>query len=181
VPTGTTEVLSHITQVLKDTHTPTWLKVTKDYTKYNAGTIKADEWRTLSTVHLPIALITLWGDHDGQAPAKDDYLFLVLCHTMALFQAVRICCSLVMTRTRAEAYRDLIQEWVSDLHKLHPHTREHRERTNIHALFHVYDFMNLFGPAISWWTFPFERLIGTLQKINTNDHVGGEHIPAFSF
>ncbi|KAJ6547261.1 hypothetical protein B0H19DRAFT_953617 [Mycena capillaripes] len=27
---------------------------------------------------------------------------------------------------------------------------------------------------MSWWTFPFERLIGALQKINTNDHIGGE-------
>ncbi|KAJ7658858.1 hypothetical protein DFH06DRAFT_990078 [Mycena polygramma] len=27
---------------------------------------------------------------------------------------------------------------------------------------------------MSWWTFPFERLIGILQKINTNDHIGGE-------
>ncbi|KAJ7605679.1 hypothetical protein DFH06DRAFT_1275568 [Mycena polygramma] len=27
---------------------------------------------------------------------------------------------------------------------------------------------------MAWWCFPFERLIGSLQKINTNDHVGGE-------
>ncbi|KAJ3995025.1 hypothetical protein F5050DRAFT_1574486 [Lentinula boryana] len=27
---------------------------------------------------------------------------------------------------------------------------------------------------MSWWCFPFERLIGALQKINTNDHIGGE-------
>ncbi|KAJ7202405.1 hypothetical protein GGX14DRAFT_370407 [Mycena pura] len=39
--------------------------------------------------------------------------------------------------------------------------------------FHIYDFLLLFGPIISWWTFPFERVIGFLQKINTNDHIGG--------
>ncbi|KAJ6600615.1 hypothetical protein DFH09DRAFT_901598 [Mycena vulgaris] len=27
---------------------------------------------------------------------------------------------------------------------------------------------------MAWWCFPFERLIGALQKINTNDHIGGE-------
>ncbi|KAJ7738606.1 hypothetical protein B0H16DRAFT_1761269 [Mycena metata] len=27
---------------------------------------------------------------------------------------------------------------------------------------------------MAWWCFPFERLIGTLQKINTNNHIGGE-------
>ncbi|KIK53384.1 hypothetical protein GYMLUDRAFT_77481 [Collybiopsis luxurians FD-317 M1] len=26
---------------------------------------------------------------------------------------------------------------------------------------------------MSWWCFPFEHLIGTPQKINTNDHIGG--------
>ncbi|KAJ6484909.1 hypothetical protein C8R45DRAFT_829718 [Mycena sanguinolenta] len=44
----------------------------------------------------------------------------------------------------------------------------------MHAAFHIYDFILLFGPVVDWWCFPFERLIGTLQKINTNDHVGGE-------
>ncbi|KAE9382827.1 hypothetical protein BT96DRAFT_845020 [Gymnopus androsaceus JB14] len=43
---------------------------------------------------------------------------------------------------------------------------------------HIYDFLLLFGPVISWWCFPFERLIGALQKINTNDFVGGK-IPIF--
>ncbi|KAJ7106723.1 hypothetical protein C8R44DRAFT_638040 [Mycena epipterygia] len=40
---------------------------------------------------------------------------------------------------------------------------------------HIYDFLGLFGPALSWWAFPVERLIGVLGKINSNDHLGGEH------
>ncbi|KAJ7197089.1 hypothetical protein B0H12DRAFT_1038043 [Mycena haematopus] len=35
--------------------------------------------------------------------------------------------------------------------------------------------MLLFGPVINWWCFPVERLIGVLQKTNTNSRVGGEH------
>jgi hypothetical protein len=27
---------------------------------------------------------------------------------------------------------------------------------------------------MSWWCFPFERLIGVLQKVKTNDLIGGE-------
>ncbi|KAE9383671.1 hypothetical protein BT96DRAFT_961004 [Gymnopus androsaceus JB14] len=27
---------------------------------------------------------------------------------------------------------------------------------------------------MSWWCFPFKQLIGVIQKINTNDHKGGE-------
>ncbi|KAJ7193740.1 hypothetical protein GGX14DRAFT_378717 [Mycena pura] len=47
-------------------------------------------------------------------------------------------------------------------------------RPNVHIAFHIYDFLVLFGPVISWWCFPFERVIGFLQKINTNDHIGGQ-------
>ncbi|KAJ3888754.1 hypothetical protein F5879DRAFT_792806 [Lentinula edodes] len=66
-----------------------------------------------------------------------------------------------------------ISEWIRDLRTLYPHTREGVPRPNIHAAVHIFDFLVLFGPVISWWCFPFERLIGALQKIKTNDHIGG--------
>ncbi|KAK0493798.1 hypothetical protein EDD18DRAFT_1077960 [Armillaria luteobubalina] len=50
----------------------------------------------------------------------------------------------------------------------------HKKRPNVHAAFHLYNFLLSFGPVISWWCFPFECLIGSLQKINTNYHIGGE-------
>jgi hypothetical protein len=75
---------------------------------------------------------------------------------------------------RASTYRDFIKDWVEGLHVLHPHTEKHRHRPNVHASFHLYDFLLLFGPVASWWSFPFERLIGVLQKIKTNDKIGGE-------
>ncbi|KAE9387574.1 hypothetical protein BT96DRAFT_993174 [Gymnopus androsaceus JB14] len=78
-----------------------------------------------------------------------------------------------MTISRANAFRDYLNTWVKDLRTLYPHTREGRPRPNIHAAGHIYDFLLLFGPVLSWWCFPFERLIGALQKINTNDHIGG--------
>ncbi|KAL0567006.1 hypothetical protein V5O48_014981, partial [Marasmius crinis-equi] len=57
-----------------------------------------------------------------------------------------------MTMKRAEVFRQLLRKWVDGLYRLYPHTESHR----------------------SWWAFPFERLIGLLQKINTNSHIGGE-------
>jgi hypothetical protein len=75
---------------------------------------------------------------------------------------------------RVKAYRQFIKDWVDGLNKHHPHTTDHGRRTNIHAAFHIYDFLLLFGPIISWWCFPFERLIGVLQRTKTNDQVGGE-------
>ncbi len=166
--------LRHIQSVIRDTVTPSWIStVPSNYGEASAGSIKADEWRVLSTVFLPIALVTLWGD-DEQAQSETSHRQKLLDHTMALFQAVGIVCRYTMTVHRAETYRKLMKEWVDGLKKYHPHTRLHRSRPNIHASFHIYDFLLLFGPVRSWWSFPFERLIGSLQKINTTSHVGGE-------
>ncbi|KAI9464872.1 hypothetical protein HD554DRAFT_2026214, partial [Boletus coccyginus] len=44
---------------------------------------------------------------------------------------------------------------------------------NHHASFHIYDYLVLFGPVHSWWTFPFEQLIGVLQRL-PNNHKSGE-------
>jgi hypothetical protein len=38
--------------------------------------------------------------------------------------------------------------------------------------FHLYDFLLLFGAVRSWWMFPFERLIGHLQRIPKNHQEG---------
>ncbi|KAF9017481.1 hypothetical protein BDZ89DRAFT_961096, partial [Hymenopellis radicata] len=162
---------------IRETTTPAWIhSVPHNYGDASAGTIKADEWRLLSTLYLPIALVTLWGDHNGRGPTKDSKLLSVLNHAMALFQAVSIICRITIDRERAEAFRDLLKEWVDGLHTVHPHTKSHHPRPNIHIAFHIFDFLLFFGPVHSWWTFPFERLIGTLQKINTNNHPGGKSL-----
>ncbi|KIK53087.1 hypothetical protein GYMLUDRAFT_77589 [Collybiopsis luxurians FD-317 M1] len=95
ISTGTPETLLHIQKVIRETVTPSWLNsVPKDFGEPKAGSVKADEWRTLSTLYLPIALTTLWGDNNGLAPADDEsdsgHLFKALEHTMVLFQATVI-------------------------------------------------------------------------------------------
>ncbi|KAJ7073090.1 hypothetical protein C8F01DRAFT_1362285 [Mycena amicta] len=93
---------------------------------------------------------------------------------MALFTAVILVLRHTMTPAHAYEYRTLLKKWVDGLPSVHPHTRSHAMRPNIHIAFHIHDFLLLFGPVISWWCFPFERVIGFLQKINTNDHIGGQ-------
>ncbi|KAK0477175.1 hypothetical protein EDD18DRAFT_1087934, partial [Armillaria luteobubalina] len=89
--------LHHIQSVIKDTVTPSWIgTVPFNYGEASAGSIKADEWRILSTVFLPIALITLWGDKDGEDPGETSQTLKILDHTMALFQAVNVVCRYTM-------------------------------------------------------------------------------------
>ncbi|KAJ7767496.1 hypothetical protein DFH07DRAFT_736799 [Mycena maculata] len=79
-----------------------------------------------------------------------------------------------MTVARATTYCSFLKTCVEGLTVHHPHAQKHVKRTIIHTAFHIYDFLLLFGPVVSWWCFPFERVIGFLQKVNATDRVGGE-------
>ncbi|KAJ7673649.1 hypothetical protein DFH06DRAFT_917167, partial [Mycena polygramma] len=166
--TVSTSDITFIQNVIKNTAVPSWISsVPRNYGESSAGSMKADEWRLLATVYLPIALILLWGqDNLGENSA---HFFAILQHTMAIFQATTIVCRYGMNLARASAFRTLMKEWLDGLPKIHPHTESHHFKPNAHAAFHIYDFLLLFGPIISWWCFPFERLIGIIQKIKTND------------
>jgi hypothetical protein len=170
--------LQYIQRVISKTERPSWLNsVPKNFGEAAAGTLKADEWRILSTVYLPIALITMWGDADDGGTPKHP-LRPILDHAMSLFQAVGIAMRYTMTQNLANNYRRLIKQWIDDLRDLFPQYRDQkRTRTNIHIALHVYDFLIRFGPVVHWWSFPFERLIGTIQKITTNDNIGGTFVP----
>ncbi|KAF7328154.1 hypothetical protein MVEN_02572900 [Mycena venus] len=150
--------VAFIQKVIVETVTPAWINsVPKNYGHNNAGTIKADEWRVLATIYIPIALVLMWGDDlSGQHAA---HFFTLLMHSMAMFQAATLACRYLTSESRASAYRNFIKHWIDQLHSLHPHAKFHdrKKRPNIHAAFHIFDFLRLFGP-----------------RINTNDHIGGE-------
>ena len=166
------KTIQYIQYVIKNTVTPSWINsVPSNYGENAAGTIKADEWRILSTVYLPIALVTLWGD-DSDTNNSNPHMHRVLDHTMALFQAVTLVCRYTMNVDRVTAYRNLVKQWIDNLFDIHPHAKNHHLRPNVHASLHLHDVLLSFGPVIHWWCFPFERLIGTLQRINTNEKIG---------
>ncbi|KAK0496581.1 hypothetical protein EDD18DRAFT_1074476 [Armillaria luteobubalina] len=66
--------------------------VPSNYGEASVGTIKANKWHILSTVYLPITLVTLWGDNNRQPPPNNSWCLQLLDHMMALFQAVTIVC-----------------------------------------------------------------------------------------
>ncbi|KAG2355483.1 hypothetical protein BDR07DRAFT_1303190, partial [Suillus spraguei] len=150
---------------------PSWFtSVPSDFGSASAGTMKVDEWCSLITVYIPIALVSLWGA--GTSHPSDEvgtHLRAVLDHTMELVCAVYLTCAQTTTVERAHAYRSHIALYVGNLKKIYPNIAL---RPNHHAAFHIYDFLLLFGPAHSWWCFPFERLIEILQRLPVNDKTG---------
>jgi len=124
----------------------------------------------MSTIYLPVALISLWGD--GMLHPSPDvaaHFLRILDHTMALVSAVYLVCKQTTSQACVTAYLDCITRYIRDLQKLHPHADY---CTNHHVAIHIYDFLLLFGPVQSWWCFPFERLIGQIQWLSSNHKFG---------
>jgi hypothetical protein len=150
---------------------PSWVEsVPGNFGDAAAGTLKAAEWRVLATIYLPVALVNFWGEgtqHADNRLAK--HMRRVLDHTMSLVSAVVLVTLRSMSPYRASAYRNHIITYIRDLREIHPQSKH---RPNHHMAVHIYDFLHLFGPVRSWWTFPFERLIGHIQRLPTNHHFG---------
>lgn len=118
---GTPAVLHRIREVINDMDTPAWLpSVPRNYGFAAAGVLKADEWRTLSTVYFPIALISMWGEgssHRSEELSRSARK--ILDHTMLLVCAISLACMRTTTVARTEAYRSLILSWLSQLKSVH--------------------------------------------------------------
>lgn len=165
------EVMQKIRNVIAHTTTPSWVNsVPSNFGEASAGSIKADEWRTLGTIYFPLVLTSLWGEGSvHKSPERAAKLRSVLDLTMSLVSAVTVACKRTVTKERQETYRNQIAKYTQGLSKLYP-AFDHRP--NNHVAFHIYDFLTLFGPVHSWWTFPFERLIGQLQRMPSNHKFG---------
>lgn len=129
-----------------------------------AGSLKADQWRTLYTIFIPLAMISLWVDDIPGAAPNANTMSAVLENLMALVTFVSVACKHSTSAERRTVYLQHIRSYVQGLQTLYPGFL----LPSHHLAFHIYDFLELFGPMRSWWCFPFERLIGMLQRIPSN-------------
>ncbi|KAG2065538.1 hypothetical protein BDR04DRAFT_1032543, partial [Suillus decipiens] len=66
-------------------------------------------------------------------------------------------------------YTRCMKAYLECIRGIFPH---HSWRPNHHATLHICEFLLRYGPMHGWWMFPFERIIGALQKMNTNYKIG---------
>ena len=171
LPIVTDGLLQHIRSVIKETSTPSWIgSVRSNVGDARAGKLKADEWRLLFTIYLPLALVSKWGE------GNEDPGSTVACrsrqlldHTMELVSAVSLACSRTTSHQKARRYEGHIREYLRTMRDVHPNASV---TTNMHMATHIQEFMRLFGPTFSWWCFSFERLIGFPQKMPNNGKIG---------
>lgn len=164
-PSEMQSIREHIRQIV----TPAWLtSVPSNLGSAEHGKLKADQWRTLGSTYLPLSLVPLWskaspGDERSLRCKK------ILDVTIALISATVIASSRTTSMTKADLYLEHMRSYILGIKELFP---SYHFRPNHHMALHLHKYIVLFGPVHAWWTFPFERIIGMLQRIPTNDKIG---------
>jgi hypothetical protein len=130
------------------------------------GKLKAEQWRSAIEFDLPVTLMKLWGKENGIGGERRKKL----AHsTMLLSIAIRWGTSHVTSAHHAQQYTRYMKAYLESIQDVFP---EHSWRPNHHACLHLHEFLLRYGPMHGWWMFPFERIIGGLQKTNTNYKIG---------
>jgi hypothetical protein len=102
---GTQEVLHRAQDAIKRTVTPSWVgSVPYNFGEPKAGTIKADQWRSLWTIYLPLAFVSLWGDGVPQPASNASNMKKVLKTSMVLSAVATLVSYRTTTRQRATAF-----------------------------------------------------------------------------
>jgi hypothetical protein len=174
------EETEHFRSDISNMITPSWLtSIPTNLGEANHGKLKADQWRTLGTVYLPVSLVRLWDSDSLNAPDdhRSQQCAKLLSMTLSLISAIIIASSRTTSREKANLYFYHMTNYVKGLRELFPC---YKLRPNHHMALHLGEYLRFYGPVYSWWTFPFERLIGMLQRIPNNFQNGMFPLIVFS-
>ena len=167
-----TNELKQIQQDILETICPTWQSSPlKNFGSPAHGKLKADQWRTCIEFDLPVSLMRMW-EETSQAGVSSELQVRrrkVVESTMLLSIAIRWAVSHRMSELHADQYRKHMMAYLTTLRELCPNMDLHPVH---HNALHIPEFLLRFGPMHGWWMFPFERLIGILQKIKVNFKIG---------
>ena len=159
----TPDDLRHIRQGIHSISAPSWVQsVPPDLGDVSHGKLKADQWRSLACLYILVPLMRLWGHASGLRASALHLTFL-------LVSAIIVATSRTTSTRHADIYLSLMTDYVDGLKEYFPDFILH---PNHHFAFHLRRYLIQYGPMHEWWTFPFERIIGMLQRISTNDKMG---------
>ncbi|KLO04450.1 hypothetical protein SCHPADRAFT_840553 [Schizopora paradoxa] len=148
---------------ISETIRPRWYaSLPKNLGEAGHGKLKADQWRSAFEFDIPVALAQLWGD--PSSPRHE----LFRC-TMFLALAIRTATAYKISEERITKYTEYMHKYLTLLVTIDPSLRLH---PNHHNALHIGDHLRRFGPMHGWWMYPFERIIGKLQKSNINFKFG---------
>ena len=152
--------MSRIRSGLAAVTVPSWLeRPPTNLGEKSHGKLKADTWRILFTVFLPLILPELWhGTLDNRSNLLlENFHLLVYC--------TNIVCSNIVTSDMPELYAQHYHAYLLTSKQLFPHAKP---RPNHHYAMHNAEQLRFWGPLPQVSEFFGERQNGELQDIKTN-------------
>ncbi|PIL35041.1 hypothetical protein GSI_02828 [Ganoderma sinense ZZ0214-1] len=157
----TGEVLRQVQEDIANMTLPSWIeRPPSNFGNAGHGKLKADEWRTVCSIPMILALVRLWGVSGASSEEQ-----AVLENFVHLVVAVDLASRRSMSPCRAATFDKHMLEYVQGLRDLW----NHRLVPNHHLSLHLRTCLQLFGPVQGWWAYPFERFNGLLQQTRTNN------------
>ncbi|THU85798.1 hypothetical protein K435DRAFT_684902 [Dendrothele bispora CBS 962.96] len=161
------DVMKEIYRDMDNIFLPTWMdSAPRDWGSARRGKLKANEWKMLTLVHVPITLIRLWGTHPVER--KRD----MLDNFMALAQALRIADFHSLQRQDIFSFNKHITHYLKTLQELYQASDESILKPHHHALMHMGEDLAFMGPNHARNTMPCERYIHFMQNRNLNNQFG---------
>lgn len=171
----TQEELQGLHVALRSTQRPSWQRGPPlNLGVSSHGKLKADQWRSAIEFDVPIYLAQAWSysDHEVKNNERKQRRRQLLASTMLLAVSIGWGTSDVTSQPHAYDYTRHMIAYLQTLQMLYP---SFQLRPNHHGALHIGPFLLQFGPMRGWWMYPFERIIGILQKTNTNSKLGKKH------
>ncbi|POW11058.1 hypothetical protein PSTT_05571 [Puccinia striiformis] len=157
------DLLAYVNQQLTHILLPTYIsRVIPILGQASYVKLKADEWRNLFTIQLPLCLIPLWNSQDAYRRS----LLKNFCHLVSM---VNVALKRTMTSGRIAAYRLHNCAYLESALKLFP---DCPLAPNHHMSLHIAECLERFGPVRAWWSFPFKRFMGQVVKSCHNNRIG---------
>ncbi|PLW31340.1 hypothetical protein PCANC_19621 [Puccinia coronata f. sp. avenae] len=148
------DALSAINQRFKKLHIPSWIgRAIPALGKALFGRLKANKWRNLFSIQLPLVLRAVWEDGDlANQLLLENFAHLVSFINIALKQTIN--------KDLIDKYRYHLQEYMKSSMLLFP---DSPVAPNHHMAFHLPDGLENLGPCRVWWSFLMERMMGQIE------------------
>ena len=160
------DILQAVWDDMKRTELPSWMSpAPPNWGTAARGKLTADQWMVISTVHLPITLIRIWGN-------LYDRRFLLLCNFMDLTSAVQLADQRAITNQMITDSEMLMSRYLNTLQILF---KDVRMQPIHHVALHAGEFLRLYGPTHSVRAFGGERFLEVLGLQNVNNKSGSSH------
>jgi hypothetical protein len=140
-----------------------------DLGQVSHGKLKADEWRSCFEFDIPVSLLRIETERIASGRQTDRYRAKLVHSTFLLATAIRWATSHRTSTKHIENYTKTMRDYLQTIKDLRPNQRFRPNHVN--ALL-VGNYLRLYGPVRGWWMFPFERVIGDLQRSSTNYQLG---------